>query len=73
MLNCNLRVFDGREDSKSGTELWKLATLPFLQNQESKWERLVTDALIGNKRVGCRSFGRIRIGIELKIRNEGYH
>jgi hypothetical protein len=60
ILNCNLRVFDGRDDSKSRTELRKLATLAFLRNRESKWERLATDALIGNKRAGCRSVSRIR-------------
>jgi hypothetical protein len=56
ILNCNLHVFDGRDDSKSRTELRKLATLAFLRNRESKWERLATDALIGNKRA-ARSKG----------------
>jgi hypothetical protein len=29
MLNCNLRIFDGRDNSKSRTEVEKLATLAF--------------------------------------------
>jgi hypothetical protein len=38
MLNCNLRVFDGRDDSKSRTEVRKLATLAFceIENRSAK-------------------------------------
>jgi hypothetical protein len=37
-LNCNLPVFDRRNNSKSRTEVGKLANPRVLRNQELKWE-----------------------------------
>jgi hypothetical protein len=40
MLNCNLRVFDGRDDSKSRTEAGKLATLAFCEIEKQGGKNL---------------------------------
>jgi hypothetical protein len=63
MLNCNLRVFYGGDNSKSRTEAGKLARA--LRNREARWEKSVTDALIENKGIGCRSVGGLVLREEL--------